>query len=334
MNQDVDAFTFSHRLTYIFNYFMFNSLITMKQLFILMLLLFSCTLIIAQNAQQSEVPRSKVSASQQKMSNEQMRIYFAEQEAIIKKFTNSFDSLTPMQKNMFFTNIKHIMDPEVMKIEPGAIDSDPPSDAIILFNGKDLDEWEDFTWSPDGPGGIKPITWIIKDGGMQPTSSSGTAQTKRVFRDFQLHIEWKTPTGLPATVTGQDRGNSGVIIQGNYEVQILDSYSNRTYRNGQAGAVYMQYAPLVNPSRKEGEWQSYDIIYTAPRFKDSSTYFTPPRITVIYNGVLIQNNVNIQGPTVFPGIPQYIIREHGDGPIQLQQHGNPTTFRNIWIREL
>jgi hypothetical protein len=263
-----------------------------------------------------------------------MRINFAEQEAILKKFTNSFDSLTPMQKNMFFTNIKHIMDPEVTKIEPGIIDSDPPSDAIILFNGKDLNEWEEFTWGLGGPGGIKPITWIMKDGGMQPTSSSGSAQTKRIFRDFQLHIEWKTPTGLPATVTGQDRGNSGVIIQGNYEVQILDSYSNRTYRNGQAGAVYMQYAPLVNPSRKEGEWQTYEIIYTAPRFKDSSTYFTPPRITIIYNGVLVQNNVAIQGPTVFPGIPQYIIKEHGDGPIQLQQHGNPTTFRNIWIREL
>jgi hypothetical protein len=239
-----------------------------------------------------------------------------------------------MQKNMFFTEIKHIMDPEVTKIEPGIIDSDPPSDAIVLFNGKDLGEWEEVTWGPGGPGGKKPITWVMKDGGMQPVGTSGSAQTKRVFRDFQLHIEWKTPTGLPATVTGQDRGNSGITIQGNYEVQVLDSYSNRTYRNGQAGAVYMQYAPLVNPSRKEGEWQSFDIIYTAPRFKDSKTYYTPPRITVIHNGVLIQNNVSIQGPTVFPGIPQYIIKEHGDGPIQLQQHGNPTTFRNIWIRDL
>jgi hypothetical protein len=226
------------------------------------------------------------------------------------------------------------MDPEVTKIEPGKVDSDPPSDAIVLFNGQDLGEWEEVTWGPGGPGGKKPITWVVKDGGMQPAGSSGTAQTKRVFRDFQLHIEWKTPTGLPPTVTGQNRGNSGVIIQGNYEVQVLDSYSNRTYRNGQAGAVYMQYAPLVNPSRKEGEWQTFEIIYTAPRFKDNATYFTPPRITIIHNGVLIQNNVIIQGPTVFPGIPQYIVKEHGDGPIQLQQHGNPTTFRNIWIREL
>ena len=307
----------------------------MKLLFILMLLLFSCELSNAQQVTQSKPSGTKATpAGQQKFTMEQMQANFAKQEAIVKKFTKSFDSLTPMQKNMFFTEIKHIMDPEVKKIEPGRIDSDPPSDAIVLFNGKDLNEWEEITYGPGGPGGKRPITWIIKDDGMQPTSSSGSAQTKRVFRDFQLHVEWKTPTGLPATVTGQDRGNSGVIIQGNYEVQILDSYNNRTYRNGQAGAVYMQYAPLVNPSRKEGEWQSFDIIYTAPRFKDSSTYFTPPRITVTYNGVLIQNNVAIQGPTFFPGIPQYIIREHGDGPIQLQQHGNATTFRNIWIREL
>ncbi len=302
----------------------------MKQLFILMVLLFSFGL---SNAQQPEGTKTKPNGDQ-KSQLEKMQASYAKQAEIVKKFQSSFDSLTPMQKNIFFTEIKHIMDPEVTKIEPGKIDSDPPSDALVLFNGKDLNEWEEITWGPGGPGGKKPITWILKDGGMQPISSSGTAQTKRLFRDFQLHIEWKTPAGLPATVTGQDRGNSGVIIQGNYEVQILDSYSNRTYRNGQAGAVYMQYAPLVNPSRKEGEWQTYEIIYTAPRFKDNATYFTPPRITIIYNGVLVQNNVVIQGPTVFPGIPQYIIKEHGDGPIQLQQHGNPTTFRNIWIREL
>ncbi len=306
----------------------------MKHIATLMLLLFSYSVIYAQNAKQSESSGSKAQNEKQKLPGEQMRFNFAEQEAIVKEFTKSFDSLTPIQKSLFFTNVKHIMDPEVEKIEPGLKDSDPPSDAIVLFNGKDLEEWEEVTWGPGGPGGKKPITWVLKDGGMQPAASSGTAQTKRVFRDFQLHIEWRTPAGLPTSVTGQDRGNSGVIIQGNYEVQILDSYINRTYRNGQAGAVYMQYAPEVNPSRKEGEWQSFEIIYTAPRFKDNSTYFTPPRVTIIHNGVLIQNNVAIQGPTVFPGIPQYVIKEHGDGPIQLQQHGNPTTFRNIWIREL
>jgi hypothetical protein len=310
-------------------------MVKMKQVFTLMVVLFTCALSNAQEVKQSETSGSKASSEgQQNATQGQRRFNFAEQEAIVKKFTQSFDSLTPMQKNIFFTNVKHIMEPEVTKIEPGTNDSDPPSDAIVLFNGKDLNEWEEATWGFGGPGGKKPITWIIKDGGMQPAGTSGTAQTKRVFRDFQLHMEWKTPAGLPATVTGQDRGNSGVIIQGVYEIQILDSYTNRTYRNGQAGAVYMQHAPLVNPSRKEGQWQTFEIIYTAPRFKDSATYFTPPRITVIYNGVVVQNNVIVQGPTVFPGIPQYIIKEHGDGPIQLQQHGNPTAFRNIWIREL
>jgi len=244
-----------------------------------------------------------------------------------------FNSMTPGQRNSLFTNVKHIMDPEVMVIQPGTKDSDPPSDAIILFDGSDISkEWEEVARGASGVRGPKQATWIINDGGMQPTKSSGTVQTKRVFIDFQLHIEWKTPTGL--TVTGQSRGNSGIIIQGLYEVQVLDSYNNRTYRNGQSGAIYMQYAPLVNVSRKPGEWQTYEIFYTAPRFKDSTTYFTPPRVTVVHNGVLVQNNVSIQGPTVYHGIPEYIIKQHGPGPIQLQQHGNPTTFRNIWIREL
>ena len=172
-----------------------------------MFVLFSCALSNAQEVKQPETSKSKATSdSQKKTPQEQMRFNYAEQEAIVKKFTQSFDSLTPMQKNIFFTNVKHIMEPEVTKIEPGVVDSDPPSDAIILFNGKDLNEWEEVTWRPGGPGEKKPITWIIKDGGMQPASSSGTAQTKRVFRDFQLHLEWKTPTGLPATVTGQDRG--------------------------------------------------------------------------------------------------------------------------------
>lgn len=252
----------------------------------------------------------------------------------ISRLQNLFDSLTPAQRNSFFTNIKHIMEPEVTVIQPGIINSDPPSDAIVLFDGTDINkEWEEVVrGTASGTGSVKPATWVIKDGGLQPVQSSGTLKTKRIFKDFQLHIEWKTPTGL--TVTGQSRGNSGVIIQGLYEVQILDSYNNRTYRNGQAGAVYMQYTPLVNASRKPGEWQTYDIIYTAPRFSDSTSYFTPPRITVIHNGVLVQNNVSIQGPTAYHGIPGYIIRQHGPAGIYLQQHGNPVVFRNIWIREL
>ncbi len=275
---------------------------------------------------------------QQIPSSQQLQADVSKQQQV--RLIEMFDSLTPSQKNSFFIEVKHIMEPKPLKVEPGRVNSNPPSDAIVLFDGKSLNEWEENprrragNESNNTTNGPLPATWIIKDGGMRPTTTSGTIQTKRLFKDFQLHIEWKTPTGLDETVVGQNRGNSGVIIQGRYEIQVLDSYTNTTYINGQAGAVYMQYPPLVNPARKEGEWQTYDIIYTAPRFKDSVTYFTPPRITLIYNGVLVQNNVSIQGPTVSPGIPQYEIKEHGDGPIQLQQHGNLTTFRNIWIREL
>jgi len=222
-----------------------------------------------------------------------------------------------------------IWDPEVPMVQPAAKIGDAPADAIILFDGTDINkEWEEASRS-----GVRPATWIIKDGAMVSVKGSGSLKTKRVFNDFQLHVEWKTPSEI--TGSSQGRGNSGVYLQDLYEVQILDSWHNRTYRNGQAGALYKQYAPLVNASRKPGEWQAYDIVYTAPRFgKDSTAYFTPPRVTVFHNGILIQNNVALRGPTTFVGIPEYLIRKHGPGSIQLQQHGNPIAFRNIWIREL
>lgn len=222
-----------------------------------------------------------------------------------------------------------IWDPEIPMVQPAAQIGDPPADAIILFDGKDINkEWEEISRS-----GRKPPTWIIKDGAMESVQGSGSLKTKRVFNDFQLHVEWRTPSVI--TGSSQGRGNSGVFLQDLYELQVLDSWHNRTYRNGQAGAFYKQYAPLVNASRKPGEWQTYDIVYTAPRFgKDSTTYFTPPRATVFHNGILIQNNVALRGPTTFVGIPEYLIRKHGAGSIQLQQHGNPVGFRNIWIREL
>lgn len=255
-----------------------------------------------------------------------------------------WDSLTTQQKGSIYLQIKHIYEPEVPVVQPGLKDSDPPSDAIVLFNGKDIDkEWEEARRQAPGatPGGSSStpaVSWIIKDGAMEPTRTSGSIRTKRSFTDFQLHIEWKTPTEVTGTeppgYPGQHKGNSGIVFAGGYELQILDSYNNPTYKNGQAGAVYLQHAPLVNVSKKPGEWQSFDILYTSPRFKDSVTYFTPPRITVFHNGVLIQNNVSIQGPTGSPGIPQYIINEHEPGPITLQRHGDPVAFRNVWIREL
>ncbi len=290
----------------------------MKHSSIFFSMLFACTVGFAQAPQQA-VPGQQPVAGQQ---------------SALAKLQNLWDSLSPMQRNSFLTEVKHIMDPEVEVIQPGLTNSDPPSDAIVLFDGKDINkEWEEAARGTGGTATVKPaVTWIIKDGAMESTQGSGSIRTKRSFEDFQLHIEWKTPPVI--TGEGQGRGNSGVIIQGIYEIQVLDSYNNRTYRNGQAGAVYMQYAPLVNASRKPGEWQTFDIVYTAPRFKDSTTYFTPPRVTVFHNGVLIQNNVAIQGPTVSPGIPQYIITKHGPAPISLQQHGNPVAYRNIWIREL
>jgi hypothetical protein len=219
-----------------------------------------------------------------------------------------------------------IWDPEVKIIQPGAEIGMAPSDAIILFDGIDVNkEWEDSKGNP--------TKWVVQDGALVCVKGSGVIQTKREFNDFQLHIEWKTPSEV--TGEGQGRGNSGVYLQGLYEVQVLDSYYNRTYRHGQAGSLYKQYAPLVNASRKPGEWQTYDIIYTAPRFaSDSTVYFIPPRVTVLHNGVLIQNNVSLRGPTEYIGIPEYFIKKHGASPLVLQDHGNPVAYRNIWIREL
>jgi hypothetical protein len=217
-------------------------------------------------------------------------------------------------------------EPEVKIIQPASQPGMPPSDAIILFDGSGVNkEWEDSKGNP--------TKWIVQEGALVCVKGSGVVQTKRKFNDFQLHIEWKSPSEVKGD--GQGRGNSGVYLQSLYEIQVLDSYDNKTYRQGQAGALYKQYAPLVNASRKPGEWQSYDIIYTAPRFgADSSTYFTPPRVTVLHNGVLIQNNVSLRGPTLYIGIPEYSIKKHGAMPLVLQDHGNPVAYKNIWIREL
>ena len=219
-----------------------------------------------------------------------------------------------------------IWDPEIQKVTPGDQPGMPPSDAIVLFDGTDIsNEWT------DGQG--NPSKWKIEEGSMVCVPGSGEIQTRRNFNDFQLHIEWKAPA--PARGENQDRGNSGVFLQDLYEIQVLDNYDNRTYRNGQAGSIYKQYAPLVNACRMPGEWQTYDVIYTAPRFEDDSTsYFTPPRVTVFHNGVLIQNNVSLRGPTLYIGMPEYSVLKHGPGPLSLQDHSHPVAYRNIWIREL
>jgi hypothetical protein len=232
----------------------------------------------------------------------------------------------PVDPARMVPGMLEVWDPEVTIIKPGATSSDAPSDAIILFDGKDIStEWEDT--------GGNPSKWIIKDGTLISVKGAGYIKTKRKFSSIQLHIEWKTPSEV--TGDSQGRGNSGVFLQERYEVQVLDSYNNRTYRHGQAGSIYKQFPPLVNASRGPGEWQTYDIIYTAPTFnKDSITYFTPPRVTVLHNGVLVQNNVSLRGPTDYVNIPEAFIKAHGAGCLELQDHGNPVAYRNIWVREL
>jgi len=204
--------------------------------------------------------------------------------------------------------------PPVVSAPPGA----PPSDAIVLFDGSNLKEW---TYTNGRPAG-----WIVKDGTM--TVQGGGIVTKREFGDIQLHVEFATPVN--PTGEGQDRGNSGVYVHGAYEVQVLDSYKSETYVDGMAGAVYEQYPPLVNPSRPPGEWQTYDIIFRAPRFNAAGKIVKRPTFTVFFNGILVQDNVEITGPT------RAAIRttEAPEGPIFLQDHNHPVKYRNIWVREL
>ncbi len=213
--------------------------------------------------------------------------------------------------------------PEPKIITPGNSTTEAPSDAIILFNGKDGDKWQHKNASA--------TKWTVSDNSLTVKSGSGNIETKQKFGDCQLHIEWRTPAEVKGD--GQGRGNSGIFFMGRYELQILDSYKNKTYSNGQAGSIYKQYIPLVNACKPPGEWQSYDIIFTAPRFSDNGNIIEPARVTVIQNGVLVQNNVTIWGGTAYIGSPTY--EKHGaKESIELQDHGNPTSFRNIWIREL
>ena len=207
-------------------------------------------------------------------------------------------------------------------VTPGRTSADPPSDAIVLFDGKDLSRWQ-------GQNGA-PARWIVRDGYVEVVPGAGEITTRDTFGDVQLHIEWATPA--VAKGEGQERGNSGVFL-GPYEIQILDSYDNKTYFHGQAGSVYKQHAPLVNASRKPGEWQTYDIVFHAPRFDEQGKVIDRARVTVLHNGVLIQNNAEIYGIT-YNDRPALYIAHDLRQPIRLQDHGNPMRFRNIWIRRL
>lgn len=208
-----------------------------------------------------------------------------------------------------------------------------PSDAIVLFDGKNLGHW---VTSRDT---TKTAQWTVQNGVFTVKKGTGNIQTKQSFQNYQLHLEWQIPKNI--TGSGQGRGNSGLFLAGSgkgddgYELQILDSYNNATYVNGQAGSIYKQFAPLVNANNPPGMWNVYDIVWTAPVFNEDSSVKTPARVTVFFNGALVQNNTELKGGTQYIGTPSY--KKHGATPIKLQDHGDksePISFRNIWIRPL
>lgn len=220
----------------------------------------------------------------------------------------------------------HSMDrPQPPVVDPGrgALPVPPPRDAIVLFDGRDLSKWK----HADGSN----AKWIVRDGYFEVSPGSGDLSTRDGFGDVQLHVEWASPS--PPRGEGQNRGNSGVYLMDTYEVQVLDSYQNRTYPDGQAASLYGQFPPLVNASRPPGEWQSYDIVFRAPRFGPNGVVERPATITVLHNGVLVQEHVTLTGPTAHQARPPYAA--HADRlPIKLQDHAHPVRFRNIWLREL
>jgi hypothetical protein len=274
--------------------------------------------------------------------------------AAILFFLISHFSVQAQNDNLKLAAKTEVFTPIVPVVTPGNSCMGKPSDAIYLFNGKNLDEWvltNDTTRQAD---------WLVNKGAVTVKKSSGNIQTKKTFTNYQLHIEWLIPKsyanikGTPtdfylqkkpgdgdALNTGQLRGNSGVFLastgggDAGYELQVLDNYENATYVNGQAGSIYKQSAPLVNACRKPGEWQSYDIIWKAPVFNADGSLKQPAFVTVYHNGVLVQNNFALLGETVWIGEPSY--KAHGSSPIKLQSHGDasePISFRNIWVRNL
>lgn len=217
--------------------------------------------------------------------------------------------------------VTELWHPVPVKVTPGRA-SKPPSDAVILLGDQALSSWINRQGAPAG--------WQLENGVATVTPGSGDIFTIEHFTDVQLHVEWRAPEKVSGH--SQGRGNSGIFLMDRYEVQVLDSYDNPTYSNGQAASIYKQHIPLVNASKAPGEWQSYDIVFMAPRFNDAGRLVKAAQVTVLHNGVLVQNNVSISGPTSYVGAPNY--EAHGPAPIRLQDHGNPVSYRNIWLRRL
>jgi hypothetical protein len=219
-------------------------------------------------------------------------------------------------------------------VTPAKTNADAPSDAIVLFDGKKLDQW---VMTDDRS---QPAKWKVENGVMTVDKKTGNIETRQAFTNYQLHLEWKVPANI--TGEGQARGNSGLFLASlgkgdlGYELQILDAYHNKTYTNGMAGSIYKQTTPMVNPAKKPGEWQTYDVIWIAPTFNADGTVKTPARVTALFNGIVVQNNFELKGPTQYVGQPAYR-QAHGAAPVKLQAHGDksePISFRNIWIREI
>lgn len=225
-----------------------------------------------------------------------------------------------------------VWDPAPPVVTPGASCGAPPSDAIVLFDGQNLDHWAS---AKDH----SPAQWKVSDGVLTVNKGSGNIETKDKFKNYQLHIEWKIPSDISGS--GQARGNSGVFLastgsgDAGYELQILDAFNNKTYVNGMAGSLYKQAIPLANPARKPGEWQTYDVIWTAPTFNEDGSLKTPAFATVFFNGVVVENHFQLKGETLYIGQPAY--KPYVEAPIKLQAHGDksePLSFRNIWVRRL
>lgn len=219
------------------------------------------------------------------------------------------------------SKVTEVWEPVPEKID--APEGNPPSDAIVLFDGSSTDAWE----SVEGG----EIGWKVADSALISTPGEGNIRTKESFCDVQLHVEWRAPTETEG-FDGQNRGNSGIFLQELYEVQVLDSVDNPTYANGQAASIYKQHIPMVNASRAPGEWQNYDIIFTSPIFAEDGSLRKPAYVTVMHNGVVVQNHVELQGGTEWIGYPTY--KAHDCAPIQLQDHASKVGFRNIWLRPL
>ena len=235
----------------------------------------------------------------------------------IRPLTNA-DDMPPDPK------LTEVWFPVPAKVTPGATPGAPPSDAIVLFDGKNIDAWKSATSDA-------PARWSVANGELIVAPGTGDIQSREKFGDVQLHVEWWDPN-LPTDKVNQDRGNSGIFLQDVYEVQVLDNFENKTYVNGMVGSIYKQYPPLVNAAWPAEHWQTYDIVFTAPRFAADGSLTSPARVTVLLNGVLVQNDAVLKGGTTYIGAPSY--RPHGDMPVRLQDHQHLVRYRNIWLRKL